>query len=213
MNQLFIGLWFAAAIYACKNNSGFRGQGESAKQPAESDPQPLVQPSVQPSVQTTVPTPSAVPPPTLPGNAVTKGSFSVWTTPAKPDSGQNYVITILVRLPSNGVNYDVSDLSGRVDGTDGYFRGIGRDSKGAIDPKYIEFLRQRDPSYIPPLAFPINDQFEVKGGYATVTMGVPGAQFLVSDRITVNSNLLQESQNITIVFGSNGPTNPLFFAR
>lgn len=115
----------------------------------------------------------------LPENTIVKGSFRVWTVPADPEPLMAYDIYIDVKLPSNATDYTKNDLSGAVIGTDGYEQPIGRDAVS------VGIKSQR---------------FESFPGRATLIISVPGALNLVKDTINIRSDLLNESQNIEIVF-------------
>ena len=113
------------------------------------------------------------------GQAVKAGSFTVWTIPADPQPRQNYVIVIQVDLPESLRlrRYPRGDMWGEVRGTDGY--------------------KQRLPSDDPRLR---RGFFPVKNGKAHVMVPVLGAEKLVKDRIKVGSRLLNESQELELVF-------------
>ncbi|MFM8725166.1 MAG: hypothetical protein ACKON9_08565, partial [Planctomycetaceae bacterium] len=63
------------------------------------------------------------------GLAVTKGSFTAFTIPAAPQPRQSYSIVIEVKLPDDVKKYRVSDLSGKVRGTDGYEQKLPYDTR------------------------------------------------------------------------------------
>lgn len=63
------------------------------------------------------------------GLAVTKGSFTAFTIPAAPKPRQAYSIVIEVKLPDDVEEYRVSDLSGKVRGTDGYEQKLPYDTR------------------------------------------------------------------------------------
>ncbi len=115
----------------------------------------------------------------LPENTIVKGSFRVWTVPADPAPMQKYDIYIDVKIPASATNYTKEDLSGDVIGTDGYRQPIGRDAN------FLGKVMQR---------------FESFPGRATLIISVPGALNLVKDTIKIKSTLLNEAQNIEIVF-------------
>ena len=108
-----------------------------------------------------------------PKNAVTKGSFTVWTVPEDPEPGQDYVIVIEIKLPEKVQRYPLKDLSGMVVGTDGWRQAIPGKSQG--------FARVVDH----------RTQLEIR---------VPGAPRLVRDTIRIRSRILKEQQVLTIVF-------------
>jgi hypothetical protein len=145
--------------------------------------------------------PQALPPPTepqsVPPQAVTRGSFSAWTEPARPAPNQPYFIHVRVKLPSNAVSYNYQDLSGSVVGTDDYRRGVGRDSLGPYGgTKLFPKINSLKPTQAQ------SDKFEFRSGAAEIRLYVPGATRLVRDVIQLRSDLLNEVQTIELVFGS-----------
>lgn len=186
-------LAFLLASASCANNSGFKGGGGQRAQPVEvaKPAEDKQEPDERPSVADAPgkPDPQV---PKLPENAVTRGSFTAWADPARPAPRQAYWIYIEVKLPSNVGGYQVNDLSGRLVGTDGYTRGVGRDSRGALDG-----------AFIPPWAnlgtIP-QDQFQVNAQTARIAVWVPGAEELVRDTVSIRSDLLNENQSLEIVF-------------
>lgn len=118
----------------------------------------------------------AVPTLNVPSFAVTKGSFSAWTDPEDPKPGEQYFITIQVRLPDDklkGKTYPVKDISGMVTGTDGY-------------KKVIRFRP--------------NEKIEVQDGVIEFKLLIPGAANLVKDTIRIQSRMLKEKQTLQLVF-------------
>jgi hypothetical protein len=111
----------------------------------------------------------------IPLQAVTKGSFTVWTEPEDPLPGQAYKIWIQVKLKNEIKRYPRSDLNGNIVGTDGYKDYFG----GPTEAGYL----------------PIRDN-TVR--YEALT--VPGASELVKDVINVESKILKEKQMIELVF-------------
>lgn len=111
----------------------------------------------------------------IPSQAVTKGSFTVWTEPVDPQPGQRYTIMIRVKLKSEMQRYPRSDLSGNVVGTDLYRDFFG----GPTESGYL----------------PVKDSTVLYQA-----LQVPGAQELVKDIITVESKILGEKQVIELVF-------------
>ncbi len=111
----------------------------------------------------------------IPKQAVTKGSFTVWTVPEDPAPGQQYVIMIRVKLNDRVKRYPRSDMAGNILGTDGYKNYFG----GPTEPGYL----------------PINEN-----SVQVQACIVPGASQLVKDVITVESKILKEKQVIEIVF-------------
>ena len=70
------------------------------------------------------------------GFAVTKGSFTAWTVPEAPEPGQTYRIVIQVKLPDKVKTYRLSDLIGKVTGTDDYVQKIPYDSSKRFAVSY-----------------------------------------------------------------------------
>lgn len=194
-------LWFS--LCACSDTS-FSGSAADKTAPTKPEPAKVIPQNANAAVEPTAAKPLDATPalPPSPVGAVTKGSFTVWAVPSNPQPGQDYAIHINVRLPSGATNYTYADLSGRVQGSDNYFRGIGRESHGAMDPAYIATIKSIYPGAVVPSNNLPQDQFSAADGYATVVLYVPGGERMVRDSVTVASSLLNESQQIDIVFGS-----------
>ncbi len=112
-------------------------------------------------------------------NAVTKGSFTAWTVPADPKPREDYLVVILVRVPDRIRKYSKEDLSGFLEGDDGYESPIG-DFTGKGFPK--QFYGQFD------------------NGARRLVIRVPGAAAKVRDTIQIRSKILREEQTLEIVF-------------
>ena len=127
----------------------------------------------------------------VPGNAVTRGSFSAWTIPEDPVEGQDYRIVIEVKLPGDvpSSSYQKSDLSGHVSGTDFYQQPIGNSGWNGPGGGGFDDFGPYDP-----------ESFSMGDGRARLTVWVPGAAYLVKDTITIRSRLLDEQQRLEIVF-------------
>jgi hypothetical protein len=127
------------------------------------------------------------------GLAVTRGSFTAWTDPAQPRPGDFYQIIIEMRLPDRLNRYRLTDLSGRVVGTDGYSQRLPFDARkanaarvtGGAEPKTVKR----------------NTVVELIGNKLQLAIKVPGARRLVKDTIYIKSRRLREEQEITLVFG------------
>lgn len=111
----------------------------------------------------------------IPKQAVTKGSFTVWTVPEDPMPGQQYVIMIQIKLKNNVKRFPRRDVSGNIVGTDGYKDYFG----GPTEPGY----------------YPIENN-----SVRFQALTVPGAAKLVKDVINVESKILDEKQRIELVF-------------
>ena len=154
----------------------------------------------QPAAATS-PTSAAAPKPT--GNAVTKGSFTVWTSPEVPAVRQNYWVFIAVSLPKPKASvsgsprlFPVNDVTGRVKGSDTYTQSLLFDQRF---PGVVEFLN-------------LSGQF-VK---ATKTTRIPtqnrrvqlrvlvaGAELPKTvDMVRLRSRLLRETQELKLTFKS-----------
>jgi len=106
-----------------------------------------------------------------------KGSFSAWTVPNDPDPGQDYVIVVVVKLPTRVKKYRASDLSGIVVGTDGYRQAIP-------GPAY-----SRGKVYLP-----------MKDQMVQLKITVPGGASRVRDVVEIRSTMLKEKQRIELEF-------------
>jgi hypothetical protein len=109
-------------------------------------------------------------------NAVTEGSFTVWTIPDDPIPGETYTIMIEVRLPEKVARYSRNDLVGLVTGTDGWEQPLPGNAK------------------------PLQQYLPVHNHTVQLEVDVPGAGRRVKDTIQVRSKLLKEEQVLKIVF-------------
>ena len=126
------------------------------------------------------------------GLAVTKGSFTAFTIPAKPVQKQSYLIVIEVKLPDDTKTYRVSDLSGNVKGSDGFEQKLPTDSRFASAAKYPDKdkIRELKPDTV----------LEVQNNKVQIIIRVPGGARLVRDQITIRSRKLRESQKLELIF-------------
>lgn len=108
-----------------------------------------------------------------PANAVSEGSFSVWTEPAHPVAGEPYRIVIQIRLPDDLRHYNVQDLEGVVVGSDGYRKPIPGAIRGDL---------------------PIDD------GYVRLVVPIVSADEKVCDTVLIRSRQLKESQKLVLQF-------------
>lgn len=163
---ILLNLGVLMSFFGCRQPSSFSGgserMGAASKAPPVSAPPPVQ----------TVPIPA-------PQQAITQGSFTVWADPPNPVEAQPYNIHVRVKLPSNVTQYNRSDLSGTLFGTDGYFQPMNG---------IFSFLQ---PFYFVPGM-----------GYAELVMRIPGAKRGVNDTLKVTSKLINESQSISIWFGT-----------
>lgn len=130
------------------------------------------------------------------GLAVTKGSFTAWTVPEAPAPGERYRIIIQVKLPSNVKTYRLSDLVGKVTGTDGYLQGIPFDRDKRFAVSYTNELKQEV------IIKSRSERIDVRNNKIQLVVIVPGAQRLVKDTIKIKSKRLREDHEIVLVFGS-----------
>ena len=120
----------------------------------------------------------------IPDRAVVKGSFSVFAEPPNPRPREPYLITVDVDLAAADLadGYSYADLSGSISGTDGFFFQL----ESISNPNDYEYLGF---SYSPEFA-PFFEFYVL----------IPGAMNLVKDTIAIKSNLLNEAQEIEIIF-------------
>jgi hypothetical protein len=128
------------------------------------------------------------------GLAVTKGSFTAFTIPAAPKPRQAYSIVIEVKLPDDVEEYRVSDLSGKVRGTDGYEQKLPYDTRtpGAAGyPVPGGTIKRLESSTI----------LDVVKNKVQIVIRVPGGARLVKDVITIRSRRLKEDQELELILG------------
>ena len=129
------------------------------------------------------------------GLAVTKGSFTVWTSPEVPRVREPYRIIIELRLTDKIKAYRINDLSGRVIGSDRYEQNIPFDAKAPNSLFYTdENLKE----------VPVRNGSEsitVRDNKIQLVIRVPGADRLVKDTIQIRSRRLRERQELELVFG------------
>lgn len=128
------------------------------------------------------------------GLAVTKGSFTVWTSPEHPTPRRPYRIIIEVKLKEGVRMYRPSDLSGYVIGSDSYRQKIPFDSQKpnnsffSNEEQQLEKLSLRKP-------------IKIRNNKVQLVIEVPGAERLVKDIIQIRSRRLREQQELELVFG------------
>lgn len=128
------------------------------------------------------------------GLAVTKGSFTAFTIPAKPKPRQSYSIVIEIRVANDVKKFRVSDLTGQVRGSDGYVQKLPFDARSPSASGYPienQSVRTLDNSTI----------LDVVENRVQLVIKVPGAAKLVKDEIRIRSKKLREEQLLTLVFG------------
>jgi len=113
------------------------------------------------------------------GQAVTKGSFTVWTEPLDPLPNQPYLIIVQLRVPEELQTFPKSDLKIEVAGTDSFYLLLP-------DPKR---------------GFQLVGSLPVVAGQAQIAIPIPGAPHLVRDAIRIESRtILKEKQSLLIEF-------------
>ena len=109
----------------------------------------------------------------VPHNAISAGSFSVWTEPDNPDPGEPYRIIVQIRLPDGMERYSVTDLEGVVVGSDGYQKLIPGNLRGFL---------------------PVHE------GQARFEVHIVSADENVLDTVFVRSKVLREAQKLQLRF-------------
>lgn len=130
------------------------------------------------------------------GLAVTKGSFTAWTSPQNPQPRQNYQIIIEVRLPNEIEKYRLSDLSGTVKGSDTFQRRVPFDSRARFAS--TSFYTDENNKLKP-----VNGKtiVTVRENKIQLVVTIPGAESQVKDTIKISSRRLKEKQELELVFG------------
>lgn len=127
------------------------------------------------------------------GKVVSKGSFSAWTVPEDPEPRKDYMIVIRIRLPEKTKLYRISDLSGKVEGSDYYVQHL------PFDPERKDLIpRTERGGQI--VQVRKNDRLRVIKNHVQIMIPVKGAASLVRDAIQVKSRMLKEDQQLEIVF-------------
>lgn len=113
------------------------------------------------------------------GQAVTRGSFTVWTEPPDPFANQPYFIVVQLRVPEKLTTYPKSDLKVEVLGSDTFY------------------LKLPDPRR----GFKLVGSLPVIDGKTQLVIPIPGAPSLVRDIIRIESiEILHEKQTLQIEF-------------
>jgi len=126
------------------------------------------------------------------GKAVTRGSFTAWTVPEDPLPGQQYRIVIQVKLPAHLKRYRISDLDGRVVGTDRYQQKLPVDDE---KPSNTRTLRRGKL-----VVARRNELLPIRNHMVELSIFIPGAENLVRDTIHIESKILKEKQTLEIEF-------------
>ncbi len=127
------------------------------------------------------------------GKVVSKGSFSAWTVPEVPEPNAMYMIVIRIRLPETVTQYRLSDLSGKVQGTDLYEQYLpfdpNRRELGAQSERRGQIIKLRSSSRLP-----------VINNHVQIMIPVKGGDTQIRDTIYVRSRMLDEDQKLEIEF-------------
>ena len=130
------------------------------------------------------------------GLAVTKGSFTAWTSPQNPMPRQNYQIIIEVRLPNDIEKYRLSDLTGTVKGSDSFERRIPYDGRQRFFS--TSFYTDENNQLKPVDGRTI---VQVRENKIQLVVTIPGGENEVRDTIKISSRRLKEKQELELVFG------------
>lgn len=122
----------------------------------------------------------------VPAGATIKGSFTIWSEPAKPLVGEAYKVFIRVKLPVDLSTYAKNDLSGQLVGSDKYVQSF-QGSQGSLDfPNSYGSAKQKF-------------AFSPGSGYAELVLPIVGSPHAsVEDTLTVKSVLLGEAHKVVI---------------
>jgi hypothetical protein len=127
------------------------------------------------------------------GKVVSKGSFSAWTVPEDPEPDKDYMIVIRIKLPEKTKLYRISDLSGKVEGSDDYVQHLPFDPErkdlGARSERGGQITKLRSSS-----------RLRVIKNHVQIMIPVKGGNNLVRDTIHVRSRMLKEDQKLEIEF-------------
>ena len=127
------------------------------------------------------------------GKVVSRGSFSAWTVPEDPEPRKDYMIVIRIKLPDKTKLYRISDLSGKVEGSDLYKQYLpfdpNRKDLGARSESGGQIVRLRTSS-----------RLRVIKNHVEIMIPVKGGDDLVGDTIHIKSRMLDEDQKLEIEF-------------
>lgn len=126
------------------------------------------------------------------GLAVTKGSFTAFTIPARPVEKQAYLIVIEIKVPSDVKSWRASDLSGKVRGSDGFEQKLPVDSRFPSAARY--------PSRGKILQLESSTSLDVEDNRVQIIIRIPGGARQVRDQISIRSRRLRESQELELIF-------------
>jgi len=127
------------------------------------------------------------------GKVVSRGSFSAWTVPEDPEPRKDYMIVIRIKLPDKTKLYRISDLSGKVEGSDLYKQYLpfdpNRKDLGARSERGGQIVRLRTSS-----------RLRVIKNHVQIMIPVKGGDNQIRDTIHIKSRMLDEDQKLEIEF-------------
>ena len=127
------------------------------------------------------------------GKVVSRGSFSAWTVPEDPEPRKDYMIVIRIKLPEKTRLYRISDLSGKVEGSDLYKQYLpfdpNRKDLGARSERGGQIVRLRTSS-----------RLRVIKNHVQIMIPVKGGDNQIRDTIHIKSRMLDEDQKLEIEF-------------
>jgi hypothetical protein len=129
------------------------------------------------------------------GKVVSKGSFSAWTVPEDPEPRKDYMIVIRIKLPESTKLYRISDLSGKVEGSDNYIQHLPFDPQ-----KKNQNLDARSEVGGQIVRLRSSSRLRVIKDHVQIMIPVLGGDNLIRDTIYVRSRLLNEDQKLEIEF-------------
>ena len=127
------------------------------------------------------------------GKVVSRGSFSAWTVPEDPEPRKDYMIVIRIKLPETTKLYRISDLSGKVEGSD-------------LCEQYLPFdPNRKDLAARSELGGQIiqlrsSSRLRVIKNHVQIMIPVKGGDNQIRDTIHIKSRMLNEDQKLEIVF-------------
>lgn len=129
------------------------------------------------------------------GKVVSKGSFSAWTVPEDPEPRKDYMIVIRIKLPESTKLYRISDLSGKVEGSDDYIQHL------PFDPnRKNQDLDARSELGGQIIKLRSSSRLRVIKNHVQIMIPVLGGDNLIRDTIYVKSRMLNEDQKLEIEF-------------
>lgn len=127
---------------------------------------------------------------------ITQGSFSVRTSPEDPEEGEDYILFVEVSLGRDINHFDINDLKVRLKGTDGY-RLIIEDGECRQGEKVIGSDKEPEIDDLSSLCFVVPSDIGEPPGFS---VRIPGGDAKVKDQIDIESVLLNEKQEIELLF-------------